>query len=291
MISKETISETVVELLRRAEVSLPEDVEKALERAYKNEKEKIARIQLREILDNVRHARKNNIPMCQDTGIPIFYLKIGNKLRTDLDLIEESIVDGVKKATEEIPLRPNVVNPLTRENSGDNTGIGIPIIEIEILKGKSYLEITALPKGAGSENFSAIKMLNPSDGVNGIRRFVIETVASAGGNPCPPTIIGVGIGSSADGAMKLAKKALLRKIDSNNPNENKEIAKLERELLWEINKLGIGPMGLGGRTTSLAVNIQSAYCHTASLPVAINIQCWANRRASARIYEDGVEFL
>ena len=288
MITGDLITETVVELLRRAEVSLPGDVEKALKRAYRAEKEEIARMQLKTILDNVRYARMNNIPMCQDTGVPVFYLRLGGGLEIDLNLIEESIRRGVKKATSRIPLRPNIVHPLTRENSGDNTGDGIPVIDIEFLGDKDYLELTVFPKGAGSENMSAFRMLNPSEGVEGVKGFVLDTVASAGGNPCPPTIVGVGIGGSAEGAMKLAKKALLRGI---NPHEDEGIAGLEGELLKEINKLGIGPMGLGGKTTSLAVNIELAYCHTASLPVAVNLQCWANRKASARIHVDGVEYI
>ncbi|MEA3255576.1 MAG: fumarate hydratase [Candidatus Altiarchaeota archaeon] len=288
MVTGDLITETVVELLRKAEVSLPGDVEKALKRAYRAEKEEIARMQLKTILDNVRYARMNNIPMCQDTGVPVFYLRLGGGLEIDLNLIEESIRRGVKKATSRIPLRPNIVHPLTRENSGDNTGAGIPVIDIEFLGDKDYLELTVFPKGAGSENMSAFRMLNPSEGVEGVKGFVLDTVASAGGNPCPPTIVGVGIGGSAEGAMKLAKKALLRGI---NPHEDEGIAGLEGELLKEINKLGIGPMGLGGKTTSLAVNIEYAYCHTASLPVAVNLQCWANRKASARIHVDGVEYI
>lgn len=286
MITEDLITETVVELLRRAEVSLPKDVENALGRAYRNEEEEIARMQLKAILDNVRYARENSIPMCQDTGLPVFYLRIGDGL--EIDPVIRGIREGVRKATEEIPLRPNVVHPLTRENSGDNTGIGVPVVDIGFLAGRDYLEITAFPKGAGSENMSAFRMLKPSEGVAGVKKFVLDTVVSAGGNPCPPTIVGVGIGGSAEGAMSLAKKALLRKINSRG---SKEVAGLEEELLREINKLGIGPMGLGGNTTALAVNIELAHCHTASLPVAVNLQCWANRRAGARIYGDRVEFL
>jgi fumarate hydratase subunit alpha len=289
MITRETITETVSELLKRAVTNLPKDVELALEKAHKTEREKIAKTQLATILENIGYARKKGIPICQDTGIPVFYVGIGSKAQVDLGIIEEAIAEGVRLATRDIPLRSNAVHPLTRMNSEDNTGTGVPVIEIEPLKGKDYLEITVLPKGAGSENMSRLGMLKPSEGAAGIKRFIIESVASAGGNPCPPVIVGVGIGGTADKAAKLSKKALLRKIPSRNKDE--DIAFLEEELLEAINRLGIGPMGLGGDTTALAVHAEYAFCHTASLPVAINLQCWANRRASARIRENRTEFL
>ena len=289
MITKETLSETVSELLKRAVTKLPKDVESALEKAHKTERVKIAETQLEAILDNVAYARKKGIPICQDTGIPVFYVGIGSNAQVDIGIIEEAIVAGVRNATREVPLRSNAVHPLTRKNSGDNTGAGVPVIEIEILKGKDYVEITVLPKGAGSENMTRLALLKPSEGISGIKRFVIESVAAAGGNPCPPIIIGVGIGGTADKAAKLSKKALLRDI----PTKNKDASMscLEKELLAEINQLGIGPMGLGGDTTALAVHIEYAFCHTASLPVAVNLQCWANRRATARIREKGTEYI
>jgi fumarate hydratase subunit alpha len=261
MISKERIAETVSELLKRAVIMLPEDVESALEKAHKKESFGVAKTQLAAILDNAKYARKKDLP----------------------------IIEGVRAATKGIPLRSNAVHPLTRKNSGDNTGRGVPVIEIEFLKGKDYIEITVLPKGAGSENMSRICMLKPSEGIAGIKKFILESVAAAGGNPCPPTIVGVGIGGTADRAVKLSKKALLRKISSRNNDE--EMAQLEKELLVDINRLGIGPIGLGGDTSALAVHIEYAYCHTASLPVAVNLQCWANRRASARIRENRTKYL
>jgi fumarate hydratase subunit alpha len=289
MITKETITETVSELLKRAVTNLPEDVELALEKAHKTERRKIAKTQLATILDNIRYARKKGIPICQDTGLPVFYVGIGSKAQVDLGMIEEAIVEGVRIATKSIPLRSNAVHPLSRRNSEDNTGAGVPVIEIELLKGRDYLEITVLPKGAGSENMSRLALLKPSDGIADIKRFVVESVAAAGGNPCPPVIVGVGIGGTADTAAKLSKKALLRDISSRN--KDKDMACLEKELLCAINQLGIGPMGLGGDTTALEVNIEYAFCHTASLPVAVNLQCWANRRASARIREDRAEYI
>ncbi len=288
MISEKIITEAIVELLRRAETDLPEDVESALKKAYREEKSKLGKIQLREILENVKFARENSIPICQDTGIINFYVGLGSRVKIDYALIENALINATKLATEEIPLRPNAVNPLTRENSGNNTGIGIPNVELEILKGGDYIEITAFPKGAGSENMCRLKMLKPSDGIKDIRRFALKSVAEAKGNPCPPGVVGMGIGGSSDLATRLAKRALMRKIGERN--KDKEVANLEQELENSINKLGIGPMGLGGKTTCLGVNIEIAYCHTGSLPVAINIGCWTNRGATVRIRDNGVEF-
>jgi fumarate hydratase subunit alpha len=289
MITKEKITETVSELLKRAATRLPEDVEEALEKAHKEESRETAKIQLAAILENIRYARKNDLPICQDTGIPVFYIGIGSKAQIDAGIIEEAVVDGVRKATRDVPLRPNAVHPLTRKNSGDNTGVGFPVLELEILKGKDYVEIIVLPKGAGSENMSRLAMLKPSEGIAGLEKFVIESVAAAGGNSCPPIIVGIGIGGTADKAMMLSKRALLRRV----PSRNKDalVASLERNLLEKINLLSIGPMGLGGDTTALAVHVEYAFCHTASLPVAVNLQCWANRRASAKIFDKRTEYV
>ena len=267
---------TIIELLRKAVCDLPGDVESALEKALKAEENETAKIQLKNILDNVKYARENSIPLCQDTGILRFYVRLG-KAGVEAEEVKGIILRAVEKATEEIPLRPNSVDALTRENSGN-----VPEIEFEFTKDNS-IEITVLPKGAGAENMSALAMLTPAEGTGGIKKFVIETVKKAGGKPCPPTIVGVGIGGLSDTAMKLAKKALLRNVGDPNPDSG--IAKLESELLNEINSLGIGPMGLGGKTTSIAVHIETAPCHTGSLPVAVNLQCWANRRATVRVSE------
>lgn len=197
------------------------------------------------------------------------FVDVGNELHIDFDL-SQAIAEGVRHATDQIPLRPNAVDPLTRINSGDNTGNGIPDINYSFVEGNE-LCITVAPKGAGSENMSALKMFNPTE-VSGIHNFILETVLNAGGMPCPPVIVGVGIGGTFDKSARLAKKALLEDTDDMN--------EMERELLAEINSLGIGPMGMGGNTTALAVHIKKAHCHTASLPVAVNIQCWANRHAT-----------
>ncbi len=287
MISEDLIKSTVVKLLELAVIRLPEDVKKALKRAYEAEVEEVPKMQLKSILDNIEIAEATNTPICQDTGIPIFYINLPPSAGS-LDF-EKAVRAGVREATTTIPLRPNAVHPLTRKNPGDNVGDKMPYINYKLWD-REYLEISVLPKGAGSENWSSLGMLTPAQGIKGIKEFALNAVVKAGSNPCPPIIIGMGIGGSANIAMKLAKEALLRPIDVRHSDG--QIAELEEELLNAINEVGIGPMGLGGKTTLLGVNIEYAYCHTASHPVAINIQCWAARRASARIYQGGrVEYL
>lgn len=280
MLSKRKISGAVEELLFKAETDLPVDVEAALRRAYRVECG-VAKKQLKAILDNVSLARKEGKPICQDTGLPVFFVGVGSRADVDLSVLEEGIIEGVRGASERIPLRPNVVHPLSRVNTGNNVGVGVPVIEFEVLRGKEYVELSVLPKGAGSENMSAFRMLNPSDGVSGLKEFVLETVAKAGGNPCPPVVVGVGVGGTMDRAALLSKKALLRRLGVSS--RDKVFARLERELLSDINRLGVGVMGLGGRVSCLGVSIEYSFCHTASLPVAVNVQCWANRRASVRL--------
>ncbi|MEO2117165.1 MAG: fumarate hydratase, partial [Methanocaldococcus sp.] len=277
------ISDIVVELFKEAVIYLPEDVKNALKKAYEEEENELSKNTLKAIIENIKIAEEKQVPLCQDTGVPIIFLKIGRNVNSSeiINIIEE-IKEGVKKATEEIPLRPNVVHPLTRENFKTNVGLNSPFINIEFDENLDReIEITVFPKGAGSENMSALKMLKPSDEIDGIKNFVLETIANAGGKPCPPIVVGIGIGGTADVALKLAKKALLRKIGERH--EDKEIAELEKELLEKINSLGIGAMGLGGKITTLDVFIEIAGCHTASLPVGICIQCWADRRASRKI--------
>lgn len=284
MIDEESIKNTVVELLRRAVTRLPPDIEDALNTAYQKETSEVAKMQFKAILDNIRLAGETLTPMCQDTGVHIFYVTLG-KVKTGN--VEKAIREGVKEATEKVPLRPNAVHPLTRKNPGTNLGEKMPYINYA-LSDADYLEIHVMPKGAGSENMSKLAMLNPTQGIKGIKQFALDTLLNAGSKPCPPVILGMGIGGSADISMKLAKKALLRPVTINHPEP--QIAELEEVLLEALNETGIGPMGMGGNTTVLGVNCEYAYCHTASHPVAINIQCWAARRASARIYEDKVEY-
>jgi fumarate hydratase subunit alpha len=281
MVTETDIQNVVVELLRKAVVKLPADVEEALKKAYAAETDEVPRMQLKAIVDNMDLAIKGNTPMCQDTGVTIFYVTLPKECRVN---VEKGIIEGVRKATKEVPLRPNAVHPITRKNPGDNVGERMPYINWKV-GDQDYIEITVMTKGAGSENMSQLAMLTPTQGLKGIKEFALGTVLRAGSNPCPPTVIGMGIGGSADISMKLAKEALLRPI--NVRHKDPEIAKLETELYEAFNMLGIGPMGLGGKTTVLGVNIEYAYCHTASLPVAINVQCWAARRATVRIHKDG----
>ncbi len=289
MISEKDLVRALVELIRKAETSLPKDVEEKLKEAYKNEKNPLAKIQLEQVLKNTKLARERQLPICQDTGILSFYLKIGEKANSDVSLIKKAIQEAVKIATEKIPLRENTVDPFTRKNSGNNLGLRMPLIHLEFFPG-NYLKITLMAKGAGSENMSSLKVLKPTDGKKEIKKFVLEKVAEAGGQPCPPIILGIGVGGSSEQAMKLAKLSLLRPL--NESIKDKKIAQLEREILHEVNELGIGTMGLGGSTTCLGVNIMIAATHTASLPVAINFGCWATRRATVKISTNGeVKFL
>lgn len=276
------MQQAVVELMRRAVVCLPKDVKAALKRAEKAEKG-LAKEQMKIILENMALVEKRGVPVCQDTGIPLFYARVGRKFKLDFDL-ERVVARAVEKATKEIPLRPNVVEPFTRKNSGTNVGLEMPHINFSFFDG-NYLELTYLPKGGGSENMSMFRMLKPVDGIEGIKRFVLESVVEIGGKPCPPYILGIGIGGSSDMAMGMAKRASFRELGRRN--RNPDVAALEAELLKKINSLGIGPMGLGGRTSVLGVNIEFAGCHTASLPVALNVMCWAARRASLRAYNNG----
>jgi fumarate hydratase subunit alpha len=260
---------------------LPADVVSALRRAEEQETVETARVQLRTILENIDAAGRLRRPMCQDTGVHFFFVT-GRMIAG----MEESIRRGVARATEEIPLRPNAVHPLNRKNSGTNVAVGLPHISYRPSE-EGFTQITVLPKGAGSENMSALAMLNPAQGTKGIKEFVLDAVVRAGGQPCPPIIVGLGIGGSADIACALAKSALLRPLDQ--VTEDPLLRELEEELHEALNMTGIGPMGLGGKATVLGVRSALAYCHTASLPVAVNLQCWAARRASVRIYADGRE--
>ena len=275
----ETTEDIIVRLIRLASTKLPADIGWALEAAAGWETGEIAYSQLGAIMENAKKAEFLGRPMCQDTGLPIFYVsgKFDSSVKADIE-------KAVRRATEELPLRPNLVDPITRENTGDNTGISSPFIHFNPTE-DDFLEITVLPKGAGSENMTRLAMLNPADGIEGIKRFVIDAVLDAGGRPCPPSIVGIGIGGTSDVCVSMAKEALLLPLSSRNPD--KTIAALEDELFMKLNDSGLGPMGLGGQTTVLGVRIKKAGCHTASLPVAVNIGCWATRRATVRIYNDG----
>ncbi|MGQ9460835.1 MAG: fumarate hydratase [Candidatus Bathyarchaeaceae archaeon] len=283
MITEDIVENVAFKLLQLAVTELPRDVKEALQRAYREEESEAGKTQLKAILDNMDLAEKTRTPMCQDTGIIIFYVKAGGQAK-GLDKIEDALLSATKRATREVPLRPNAVDPFTQKNTGDNTGRFIPFIHWEIVPGDS-VEITVMPKGGGSENVCALGMISPGQGVKGLKKFVVDTVINAGAQPCPPNILGVAAGGGADIAMKLAKAALLRPLDEPNPDSN--LAKLEEELCEAANSTGIGPMGLGGKFTVLGVKVEYAHRHPASYPVAVAFQCWAARRASARISSDG----
>lgn len=266
----ERVAGAAEQALREAAVFLPPDVKRALMQASENESNPVAKCEYANILKNIALAEELRIPLCQDTGVPVFYVS----LPSDIPLtpgIYDAIAEGVRRATKSVPLRPNVVDPFTRHNTGDNTGGGMPIIHI---RPGDRFTITVLPKGAGAENSSRVAMLLPSH-VYGIEGFVVETMLHAEGKPCPPVIIGLGIGGTFDHAAALAKEALLQPIDT--------MTEYEQKICDSVNKIGIGPMGLGGDITALAVKVKTASCHTASLPVAVNVQCWANRHATVEV--------
>ncbi|MFQ6068350.1 MAG: fumarate hydratase [Candidatus Bathyarchaeia archaeon] len=285
---EETVERVAINLLRLAVTELPKDVKDALQKAYQQETSSAGKTQLKAILDNIELAEKTGTPMCQDTGTIIFYIRAGALVK-NLDKIENVLHKATKKATTEVPLRPNAVDPFQQKNTGDNTGRNIPYINWEIVP-SNILEITVLPKGGGSENVCTMGMLVPGEGIKGLKKFVIDSIIKAGSKPCPPNVLGVAIGGGADIAMKLAKKALLRPLDQ--PHLDPEIAKLEKELLEAANQTGIGPMGLGGKITVLGINVDYAARHPASYPAAVAFNCWAARRATARIHLDGsVDYL
>jgi fumarate hydratase subunit alpha len=287
-VKTQTLKSVAVNLIRTVAIHLPEDVKQALRKACENETSKTGKTQLKAILRNVELAEKQRLPICQDTGTITFYVKAGSEMKK-LGEVEAAVFDAVREATEKVPLRPNAVDPFTQKNSGDNTGRYTPQMQWEIAPGDG-LELTVMLKGGGSENVSALGMLNPSEGVKGLKRFVVDAVIKAGAKPCPPTVIGVAVGGGADVAMALAKRALLKPLGE--ANSDAQIADLERELLEAANMTGIGPMGLGGDTTVLGVHVDYAHRHPASFPVAVAFSCWCDRRASARINGKGeVEYL
>lgn len=276
-IDSKVIEDTVARLCIEANLRLPPDVINAIERAEKAEPWDGAKRILSLLGDNVRIASEKTLPVCQDTGMACVFVELGQDVHIDGDF-EEAVDNGVRRGYGEGYLRKSVVcDPLRRVNTGDNTPA---LLTVKLTRGDK-MRITVMPKGFGSENMSALKMLKPADGVEGVKNFVLETVEKAGANPCPPIIVGVGIGGSFDKAAYLAKHALLRPVDEPNPDEY--YAALESELLDKINALGIGPQGFGGKTTALAVLIEAMPTHVAGLPVAVNISCHATRRASASL--------
>ncbi|MEA5037195.1 L(+)-tartrate dehydratase subunit alpha [bioreactor metagenome] len=264
------LASAVEQAIRQAETILPPDVEEALHTAYNKETNPTARGEFENIFANLQIAREKNIPICQDTGVFVIYLTIPESVPFTARLYD-AVTEGIRRATKSVPLRPNAVDPISRKNSGDNTGAGIPAIHV--IPGDT-LRVTVFPKGAGSENMSQIRMMLPSE-IEKIPEFVTSVVKDAGSRPCPPVIVGVGIGGTFDSAASFAKEALLEPIN--------RMTSFEQKICDSINQLGIGVMGLGGATTCLAVKVKEGACHTASLPVAVNIQCWCSRRGIVEV--------
>lgn len=271
------VRDAVRDMAIHANSHVPADVIGALEGARGRERSEVGRDILQQILDNDRIAADEAVPACQDTGLAVIFVELGQDLQLEGGDLYEAINEGVRRGYAEGYLRKSACHPFSRKNTGDNTPA---IIHLDLVPGDA-LRVTIAPKGGGSENMSTVKMLKPSDGREGVRRHVIDWVKGAGGNPCPPTIVGVGIGGNFERSAQLAKQALLRPLGE--ANADPDLAALEQEILAEINASGIGPMGLGGTVTSFAVHVVMAPCHIASLPVAVNLQCHAARHETVTL--------
>jgi len=272
------IIKAVRKLCIDANYYLSDDIKQKLEEAYKEEDWSIAKDILEKILENAGIAKNQNMPMCQDTGMTCVFVDLGQDVHIVGGMLEDAINEGVRQGYADGYLRKSVVkDPLDRVNTGDNTPA---VVHYDIVPGDK-IKITVSPKGFGSENMSKLKMLRPADGVEGVKNFILQTVKEAGPNPCPPIIVGVGIGGTFEKSALLAKKSLLRPVTKRN--DNPFYAELEEELLQKVNALGIGPQGFGGRSTALCVNIETYPTHIAGLPVAVNISCHATRHAEIEL--------
>ena len=270
-ISVETITRAIRDLSIQANTDLGPDVLDAFRRALETETSPVGKEILERLIENAAIAHQENIPICQDTGMAVVFVEMGQEVHVVGGDLKDAIHEGVRQGYRDGYLRKSVCQPLSRQNTGDNTPA---IIHFDVVAGDRF-KITLAPKGFGSENMSRVTMLAPAEGIEGVKKYVVNRVKAAGPNPCPPTTIGVGIGGTLERAAFLAKKALLRPLGSVNPDP--ELAALETDWLKEINCLGIGPQGLGGRTTALGVHIIAAPCHIASISLAVNIQCHASR--------------
>ena len=276
-LNADDVVEAVARMCVDANRYLPEDVRERFAQCAAGEDTPAAREVFRQLTENYQLAEETGLPLCQDTGLAVFFVDVGEDLRVEGMNLREAINEGVRKGYTEGFLRKSVCDPLTRANTRDNTPA---VIHFDIVPG-DRLKIAFMAKGGGSENMSRVTMLAPAQGWPGIRKFVLERVAEAGPNPCPPTVVGIGVGGTFDYAPILAKKALMRKLGDTNPDPRLDA--MEKELLADLNKLGIGPMGLGGRTTTLDVKIAMSPCHIASLPLAVNIQCHSSRHQEVEL--------
>jgi fumarate hydratase subunit alpha len=270
-IQTDTIIEAVENLFIDANINLSKNVISAIENAIENEESAVGKEVLRELIRNAEIARSGHMPICQDTGLAVTFIEIGQDVHIAGGELSNAISEGVRRAYRNGYLRKSCCHPFTRKNTGDNTP---PIIHTKIVPGGN-LKIVAMPKGGGSENYGEVRMLTPSQGIEGVKAFILEMVKKGGPNPCPPIIVGVGIGGNLETSAALSKEALMVQLGLRNSDP--ELAALETEMLIEINKTGIGPQGYGGTVTALDVHVKMLPCHIASLPIAVNIQCHAHR--------------
>jgi tartrate/fumarate subfamily iron-sulfur-dependent hydro-lyase alpha chain len=276
----EVLGTTAEEAYQLALKDIPPDVRDALRQAVERERDERARQVLRTMLEAVELGDRGMM-VCQDTGIPIYWVEIGTAGYVDGARVARVIREATRRATLKTPFRSSIVHPTTRENRQDSTGDGIPALHFEFVEGADYLEFLMMPKGSGSENWSALKMLVPADGTPAVRSFILETVVAAGGKACPPLVVGVGLGGTSDQCVALAKLATARPVGVRHPDP--KVAEFEERMLEEVNSLGIGPQGLGGDTTALDVHVERAWTHNSMNPVAVNMQCWRGERRRARI--------
>lgn len=276
-IPAQQIIDTVAEMCIKANRYLPADVKRAFDACAAAEDSPAAREVFRQLKENYELAEETGLPLCQDTGLAVFFVDVGDGVRVTGMNLREAINEGVRKGYKDGFLRKSSCDPMTRKNVGDNTPA---IVHFDMVPGDK-LKISFMAKGGGSENMSRVTMLAPAQGWEGIKKFVVQRVAEAGPNPCPPTVLGIGVGGTFDYAPILAKRALMRPLDV--PHPDPKVAAMEQELLAAVNKLGIGPMGLGGKTTCLGVKIEMRPCHLASLPLAVNVQCHSSRHKEVEI--------
>ena len=283
-----SVEEAARELYIRALKVLPPDIKQGFERLAAGERDSTAKSVLGTMVTNIRVAEQTDNLLCQDTGVPIYNVAIGRDVQVDGYGLKEAIRRGCERATREHPLRSSVVHPLNRRNEHTSCGIGVPVIHLDFIAQPQTLEIEMVPKGSGSENNSFLRMAIPAEGIAAIKTFVVDCVISAGGKTCPPTIVGVGIGGTSDLCVALAKRAATRELGSHCADP--EGAQLEAELSEAVNRLGVGPQGLGGDSTAFAVHVELAATHITMNPVAVNMQCHSARRARATFTPQGVAY-